>query len=41
MDIGEIERIWESEPLEEPIHIPEEPVEPAREPAEEEPEKVG
>ena len=34
MDIGEIERIWESEPLEEPASVPEEA------PAEE-PERVG
>ena len=36
MDIGEIERIWESEPLEEPASAPEVPVEPAQQP-----EKVG
>lgn len=36
MDIGEIEHIWESEPLEEPIAVPEEPApieQPERTPA--------
>jgi hypothetical protein len=43
MDIGEIKKLWESEPLEEPAFVPEEPAEPVREiePAEKEPEKVG
>lgn len=33
MDIGEPQRVWESEPLEEPVVIPEEPAlpEPQRE----------
>lgn len=37
MDIGEIQRVWESEPLEEPGFVPEEPVpaEPANEPEQE------
>ena len=35
MDIGEIERIWESEPLEEPASVPEVPA------PDKEPEKVG
>lgn len=35
MDIGEPQRIWESEPLDEPVEIPMEPAEaePAGEPA--------
>jgi hypothetical protein len=32
VDIGEIERIWESEPLEEPVSAPEETPEPVEQP---------
>jgi len=32
MDIGEIERIWVSEPLEGPASVPEVPVEPVQQP---------
>jgi len=31
MDIGEPKRVWESEPLEEPVPTPEEPEPPQRE----------
>ena len=35
MDIGEPQRVWESEPLDDPIEMPVDPTEsePAREPA--------
>jgi len=42
MDIGEIERVWESEPLEEPASVPEMPDQPARETEpDKQPEKIG
>jgi hypothetical protein len=33
VDIGEIERIWQSEPLEEPASVPEETPEPVEQPS--------